>query len=205
MGARPDESRAIRQSRGPRSFDPVVVGNRETDAWAAYYRHEWRQFLVAAVGMVGAGFGMGPAKTLRGAWHVLRANQHWAPYPDNNPDAARDSMRQFYALVAGTDPAMTIDPVRASELEVEWWRLHREHQHDPDVPEESLVEALVALYAYVYTAPPETMYDAARHRVAAMNLSDSWVEAGCRTDDPLLAAERRALVASYAALRHAVS
>ena len=193
------------RARGPRSFDPVVVGNRETDAWAAYYRHHWRRFLVAAVGMVDAGFGMGPAKTLLGAWHVLRANQHWAPYPDNNPDAARDSMRQFYALVAGTDPAMTFDPVRASELEVEWWRLHREHQHDPDVSEEALVEALVALYAYVYSAPPETMYDTARHRVAAMDLSDRWVEAGCPIDDPLLAAERRALVASYAALRHAVS
>src|SRR5262245_12985160 len=43
---------------GPRTFDPVLVGNRETDAWAAYYRHEWRRFLVAAVGMVSAGFGM---------------------------------------------------------------------------------------------------------------------------------------------------
>ena len=36
----------------PLSFDPVVVGNRETDAWAAYYRHEWRRFMVASVGMV---------------------------------------------------------------------------------------------------------------------------------------------------------
>ena len=39
----------------PLSFDPLVVGNRETDAWAAYYRHEWRRFMVASVGMVAAG------------------------------------------------------------------------------------------------------------------------------------------------------
>jgi hypothetical protein len=195
MGTRP----------GPRSFDAVAVGNRETDAWAAYYRHEWRQFLAAAVGMVSAGFGMGPAKTLRGAWHVLRANQRWAPYPDNDPDAARESMRRFYALVVASDGGLAIDPLRASELEVEWWRLHREHQHDPDVSEDSLIAALVDLYAYVYTAPPESMYDAARHRVQAMDLSDDWVAAGCRVDDPLLTAERHALVASYAALREAVS
>jgi len=194
----------MRTRSGPRSFDSVVLGNREADAWAAYYRHEWRRFLVAAVGMVGTGFGMGPVKTLVAAFHVLRANQLWAPYPDNDPDGARASMRRFYALVAA-DKALDLDPVRASELEVEWWRLHRERQHDPDVAERAVVTALVDLYSYVYAAPPGSMRDAARYRVEAMDLSDRWVEAGCRADDPLLAAERRALVASHSALLHAVS
>jgi hypothetical protein len=52
---------------GPRSFDPVTVGNRETDAWAAYYRREWGRFLFAAVAMVWSGFGMSPLRTLLGA------------------------------------------------------------------------------------------------------------------------------------------
>jgi len=68
-----------------RTFDQVLVGNRETDAWAAYYRREWRGFLVAAVGLVSAGFGMRPHRNVVGAWHVLRANQLWSPYPDNDP------------------------------------------------------------------------------------------------------------------------
>ena len=87
---------------GPGSFDPVAVGNRETDAWAAYYRHEWGTFLVAAVAMVWMGFGMSPLRTLLGAAHVLRANQLWAPVPvpDNDPEGARASMRRFYSLVA---------------------------------------------------------------------------------------------------------
>ena len=49
------------------------------------------------------------------------------------------------------------------------------------------------------------MRPAAASRVEAMDLSDAWVQAGCDLDDPLLAAERRALVASYTALRAAVS
>ena len=191
------------RSAGPRSFDPVVLGNQEADAWASYYRHEWRRFLVAAVGMVRTGFGMGPITTVVGAFHVLRANQLWAPYPDNDPDGARASMRRFYALVA-SDHRLDLDPVRASELEVEWWRLHREHQHDPDVQESALVQALVDLYAYVYSTEPEPMRAAAAARVEAMDLSDAWVAAGCALEDPLLAAERRALVASYTALRAAV-
>src|SRR5438445_514144 len=97
--------------RGPRTFDPVLVGNRETDAWAAYYRHEWRQFLTAAVGMVSAGFGMDRRRTLAGAWYVLRANQLWAPYPDNQPDAARSYMRRFYELVT---IGLRLDPARAA-------------------------------------------------------------------------------------------
>jgi hypothetical protein len=194
----------VSRGRGPRSFDPVRVGNLETDAWAAYYRHEWSAFLKAAVGMVGAGFGMGPLRTVQGAWYVLRANQLWAPFPDNDPDGARDQMRRFYALVAKTTGALSIDPVRASRLEVEWWRLHREHQHDEGTEERALVQSLVDLYSYVYGADPEAMRPAAQARVDAMDLSDRWVDAGCDRDDPLLAQEREKLVASYTALRGAV-
>lgn len=188
---------------GPRSFDPVVVGNRETDAWAAYYRHEWASFLAASVGMVGAAFGMTPRRTLIGAWYVLRANQLWAPYPHNQPDAAQAYMRRFYELVV-LSRALDLDPARAARLEVEWWRIHRAHQHDEAVTEDQLEAALVDLYSYVYGAELSAVRPAARKRVEAMDLSDRWVEAGCHRDDPLLAKERRTLVASYAALRDAV-
>ncbi len=69
-----------------RSFDPNRVGGRECRAWAAYYRKEWVTLLVVSVGLVHAGFRMSWPRTLRGAWLVLRANQLWAPYPDNDPD-----------------------------------------------------------------------------------------------------------------------
>jgi hypothetical protein len=196
-------SRLWRPGWGPRSFDPVRLGHQETEAWAAYYRHEWLTFLRAAVGMVRTGFGTGPVGTLVGAFHVLRANQLWAPYPDNDPDGARASMRRFYTLV-GRHHQLSIDPQQASRLEVEWWRLHRAHQHDPDVSAESLVRSLVDLYSYVYDVPPDAVREAAQHRVDAMDLSDAWVSAGCDPDDPLLAAERRELVASHSALRQAV-
>ena len=113
-------------------------------------------------------------------------------------------MRRFYSLVASQHD-LDLDPVRASRLEVEWWRLHRAHQHDRDVEESALVQALVDLYSYVYATEPDPMRLAAAERVRAMDLSDAWVEAGCDPEDPLLAQERLALVASYTALRAAVS
>jgi len=186
-----------------RSFDPVVVGNREADAWVAYYRHEWRNFLAASVGLVRAAFGMTPRRTLEGAWYVLRANQLWAPYPDNQSDGAQAYMRRVYELAVQHN-GLSLDPAKAARLEVEWWRIHRAHRHDAAVTVSQLEAALVELYSYAYGAEPEAVRQAARKRVEAMDLSDRWVGTGCHRDDPLLAAVRRALVASYAALRDAV-
>ena len=93
-------------------------------------------------------------------------------------------MRRFYALVAAT-PASTSTPRGPRTLEVEWWRVHREHQRDGDVTNEELVGALVDLYAYVYSATPTT----ARRgplAVEAMDLSDAWVAAGADLAHPLL-------------------
>ena len=185
------------------TFDPVAVGRAECDTWAAYYRREWRPFLISALAMVREGFRLNRRQTMQGAWYVLRANQAWAPFPDNDPDAARSQMASFYALVnrAGR---LRVDPVRAAELEVNWWHVHRQHQHDPAVSGTDLVSALVDLYAYTYDAEPEAVRRAAELRVEAMDLSDAWVSNGCSLADPLLAKERLALVASYSALRDAL-
>lgn len=188
----------------PRDFDAVALGRLETQAWASYYRREWVRALRSFVGMVDAGFGLGPRLTWVAAWHVLRANQAWAPVPDNDPEAARASMLRFYRLVvAHTD--LAFDPGRAAELEVEWWRLHRSHQREGGASRGDLERALVDLYAHVYAAPRSALQEAARWRAEAMDLSDAWVAGGCDLADRRLAAERRALVASYAALLGAVS
>ena len=57
----------------------------------------------------------------------------WAPFPDNDPDAARALMTRFYRLLRVSEGG-GFDPTRAAELEVEWWRVHREHQHARPAP-----------------------------------------------------------------------
>ncbi len=185
-----------------RSFDPRAVGSLECRAWETYYRRMWGAFLLASIGMVRAAFRMSWPRTLGGAWLVLRANQKWAPFPDNDPTAARSLMASFYRLLKASEGA-AFDPVRAAELEVEWWRVHREAQHGTG-PAEALTGALADLYAYCYAADPGAVRPAATLRAEAMEVSDRWVEAGCDPEDPLLAEERALLVRSYAALLAAV-
>jgi hypothetical protein len=203
--------RRSRRSRPPRSpvkahraFDPRRVGGLETAAWVAYYRHEWLSFLRSAVALTRHTFGLPWPATLYGAWLVLRANQLWAPYPDNDPEGARRAMERFYRLVA-THHGETLDPRRASELEVEWWRVHRVHQREDSSEEESsLVAALTALYSYVYGVEQDDVRVAAEQRTLAMRYSDQWVEEGCDLTSPLVEEERAALVRSYAGLLSAV-
>jgi hypothetical protein len=188
-----------------RTFDPVAVGNYEADVWIAYYRRRWRRFLASAVGLVRSGFALSRWRTLRGAWLVLRANQLWAPYPDNDPDGARRCMRAFYALVA-EQHGETFDLDEAARLEINWWRAHRELQReDPDRGMGELIDALAALYSHVYGVPAETVRTAAEGRAAAMVISDQWVADGCDPDSPVLSQERKELVRGYAELRAAVS
>ena len=187
-----------------RSFDPNALGRLECAAWVGYYRKRWGRVLTAAVGMVREGFRLPWPRTLVGAVYVLRANQLWAPVPDNDPVGARRAMRRFYALVASTH-GETFDVDEAARLEVEWWRLHRVLQRDtPGEDAEPLVNALAALYAHVYRVPAEQVRLAAAERAEAMRVSDAWVAAGCDPASPMIADERAALVRSYAALLAAV-
>ena len=186
-------------------FDPVAIGRAECDAWVGYYRHEWGLVLRSAVVMVREGFAMPWPRTLLGAWYVLRANQLWAPYPDNDRDGARAVMRRFYALVA-RDQHLTIDPDRAAELEVGWWHEHRVLQRErTDADETELVRGLREVYAYVYGVSETSLEAAARPRARAMQVSDDWVAAGCDPDDDRLHEERRLLVESYTRLLDAVA
>jgi hypothetical protein len=186
-----------------RDFDPIRLGNAETDAWVCYYLRRWGPFLRASVTMVRVGFGLSWPDTLRGAWWVLRANQAWAPFPDNDPDAARGYMRRFYALVARRGRE-TFDVDEAARLEVEWWRVHRATQHE-GASFDSLVDAVATLYAHVYAVPAASVRAAGEGRAEGMRISDQWVADGCDPASPAIGDERAALVRGYTALRDAVS
>jgi hypothetical protein len=190
---------------GPhRAFDPRRVGELESSAWVAYYRRDWPAFLRSAIALTRHTFGLSWPATIYGAWLVLRANQLWAPYPNNDPEAARRTMERFYQMLARRHDE-AFDARHASELEVEWWRVHRVHQRERrDGDERPLVAALAALYAYVYDVPEADVTPAAQERALAMRYSDQWVEQGCDRASPLVPQERAALVRSYAALLAAV-
>jgi hypothetical protein len=188
-----------------RSFDPRAVGRLECRAWETYYQRRSVVFLLTSVRLVRAAFRMSWPRTLAGAWLVLRANQKWAPFPRNDPGAARALMTRFYRLLAASEPGAAFEPARAAALEVEWWRAHRAAQHGGGAAAtEALVGALQDVYAYCYGIERDAVRAAAALRAEAMGISDEWVAAGCDAADGRLERERALLVRSYAALLAAV-
>jgi hypothetical protein len=187
-----------------RSFDPRAVGELESAAWVAYYRRDWRRFGQAGVTVARRTFGLSWPATIASAWLVLRANQLWAPFPDNSPERAQRAMERFFRIVKRSS-GEAFDPRIAARLEVRWWRVHRDLHHTPMAGgEELLTDAIATLYAYVYGVPAAAVRIAAAERVLAMRYTDRWVQRGCRSHSPLVDEAREALVRSYTALLAAV-
>ena len=124
---RRSEHQAVRSHR---SFDPHVVGELECAAWVAYYRRDWIAFVGSALRVSRHVFGLSWKTTIQCSWLVLRANQLWAPYPGDDAERSRRMMERFYRIVQQLY-AEPFDPATAADLEVEWWRVHRDHQRWP--------------------------------------------------------------------------
>jgi hypothetical protein len=186
-----------------RGFDPVALARLESAAWIGYYRREWFRVLAASVGLVRCGFALSWPKTLWGAWLVLRANQRWAPYHDNDPDEARRLMTRFYGLAGGG--GSDFDAREAARLEVEWWRIHRDLQHAVGGDTAALGRAVAELYAYTYDRPIVALRESGEWRAEAMRICDTWVAAGCDLADPRVAAFGTCLLRSYRRLKAAVA
>lgn len=190
--------------RAMRSFSPTALARLECDAWLAYYRRDWGRVLSASLGLVREGFGLRGVDAVRGAWWVLRANQRWAPYPDNDLAAARACMARFYGLVSRRG-GTALDAGEAARLEVAWWQAHRAMQHGGPTGLERLTDAIAALYGHSYGVDVGAVRESARLRAAAMRVCDGWVAAGCDPASPVIADIESLLVRGYLGLRAAVS
>ena len=191
--------RATRPAEPHRNFDPRRVGELECDAWVAYYRREWLRFLRSAVGIHAPHLRAALAGDAPRCGARTAGQPAVGAVPGNDPDGARRAMERFYRMV-GRRYHEPFDPVHASELEVGWWRVHRMHQHaGGDDDRRPLIDALAALYAYVYGVAEADVRRPAEQRALAMDHSDRWVREGCDPASPLIAQERAALVRAYAA------
>jgi hypothetical protein len=187
-----------------RAFDPEVIGTLEGAAWVAYYRRDWLRFGQAAVTLARRTFGLSWPATIASSWLVLRANQLWAPFPDNSPERAQRAMELLFKIVQ-RQSSEPFDPAVAAALEVQWWGVHRDMHHTGMADgEQVLADAIASLYSYVYSVPTASVRVAAGQRALAMRHTDRWVRSGCGPDSPLTDEARDALIRSYAALLAAV-
>jgi hypothetical protein len=182
------------------AFSPETLAALEQEAWEAYYYRQWPRLFWLLLQVNRTQFGLSWAQAVYGSYLATQAQVVFARQGDEG-GVAQDYMRRFYALVR--EPAgARYDAERAAAVELEWWVVHRHRRDYPDYS--ALVRAMTALYAEVYQAPPATVAEAARYRVAAVEVSDRWLDEDKPAGSPLLRQVRQELFQGYAALKRAI-
>lgn len=174
-------------------FDPETVGRLEQRAWAQYYWRDWVGLFDSMLRMIRGQFGLSLPQAIYAAYENTLAQVAWARQ-GNEGGEAQERMRRFYEFVRAPAGGQ-YDPVRAAELEVRWWAVHRQRHQYPD--RTALTGALADLYAEVYRLPVDRFIPAGAARAEAMDLSDQWIREGRLPDSPLLARIADLLVQSY--------
>jgi hypothetical protein len=170
---------------GPRStsmktFDPNEVARLETAMWRSYYSRERAKLFTELSELLRTQYNMPYVRSNVVAYSAAKAafvfkdGRSRADYEKALPD-----LRSFYTEIRRVSD-VNFDVERASQLELEWWIIHRERKsHKPG----DLDRALADLPAELYGVPAERLMEHARLRAEAMTIRDNKAEAGGVTEE----------------------
>jgi hypothetical protein len=152
----------------PFHFDADAVAHYETVGWRANYARNWLYMLYLVVRLLQAQFKMNLWQALRAGYYVTRASIAWVPV-DHDLNVVRANLVKFYAI-AQQSSKMPFDPVRAADLELKYWVVHRELSGSPDKTD--LIRSLAELHAAIFGTSVEVMIPSATNRAAAATTVD---------------------------------
>ncbi|HJQ69153.1 MAG TPA: hypothetical protein VKA70_09285 [Blastocatellia bacterium] len=168
------------RSTSMRSFDPDEVARLETAMWRSYYARERVKLFNELSELLRTQYSMPYVRSNLVAYSAAKAafvfkdGRSRADYEKALPD-----LRSFYTEVRKVSD-IDFDVERASQLELEWWIIHRERKTRK--PGE-LDRALADLPAELYGVPAERLMEHARLRAQAMTIRDDKAEAGGVTEE----------------------
>jgi len=167
------------------AFDPDQVAYFEKAGWQAYYDRRWLRVLWLMVQLNREQFGMSLPSAIAAALDIVRATVAFAPV-DNDVPAAAAHLQRYYAR-ARRAAGIQADAATLAQLEMDYWVVHRrlavarrdDPNHAGDI--EPMVEALTALHAALFDAPPAAMRPSAELRAQAALVVDR-ITGGYSTD-----------------------
>jgi hypothetical protein len=153
-----------------RDFDPHEVARLETAMWRSYYDHQRLPLFAELATLLRKQFQLPFWRSVQGAYYASRSAAIFQRGKDR-PDYLRalPGLADYYALI-GRFSATPFNVDRVSELELEWWIVHRERDRHPPG---DLERALAELQAAIYSRPAAEFARHARLRAEAMLLRDS--------------------------------
>lgn len=168
------------RSTSMRSFDPDEVARLETAMWRSYYARERVRLFTELSELLRTQYKMPYVRSNAVAYSAAKAAFVFKDGRSRDDyEKALPDLRSFYAEIRRVSD-ISFDVDRASQLELEWWIIHRERKTRK--PGE-LDRALADLPAELYGVPAERLMEHATLRAQAMTIRDDKAEAGGVTEE----------------------
>ena len=162
-----------------REFDPDEVARLETAMWRSYYDKQHLKLFNQLSELLRTQYHMPLVRSNEVAYYganaafVFKQGSKRSEYEEALPD-----LKKFYGEIRKISD-IPFDVDRVSQLELEWWIIHRERgQHKPG----DLDRALAELQAEIYHVPVEKLLEHGRLRSEAMMIRDNKAEQGGVTE-----------------------
>jgi len=163
-----------------REFDADEVARLETAMWRSYYEKQRVRLFNQMTELLRTQYHMTPVKSNLVAYYaanaafVFKEGKQRADYEKALPD-----LITFYSYLHNMSD-IDFDVHKVSQLELEWWIVHRERAHHPPG---DLDRALAELQAAIYNVPVDRLMDHGRLRAEAMTIRDTKAEQGGVTEE----------------------
>lgn len=142
-------------------FDPQLVGNLEYGWWKAHNDRDKTRMAQLLIEQNMALYGFTQEDAKLALQHLIEGVKY---HDIREWNEAVESVVGFYQKVK-EKTGLGFDPREVANLEVGWWKLHDELEHNPDKTQ--LTEAFAKLYATEFGLPIETMREAGRLKAQA--------------------------------------
>lgn len=149
-------------------FDPDRVARLEAEGWRSYYDRDYPRIFWLMTQLTREQFHVPLPLAALAAARIAIAMRAFIPR-DHDMAVVRTKIESYYAIVRRYS-SFAKDLRRVSELEADYWDVHRRFIGDPDKRE--FTETMVALHAAVFGLSPERMRESAELRVEANNTVD---------------------------------
>lgn len=149
-------------------FDPDRVADLEAEGWRSYYDRNYPRIFWLMTRLTSEQFHVPLPQAALAALQIARAMQAFIPR-EHDMSVVRQRIARYYAI-ARRYSAFAKDLDRTSELEAEYWDVHRRLIGNPDKRE--FVDTMVGLHAAVFGITPDQARESAELRVEANNTVD---------------------------------
>jgi hypothetical protein len=149
-------------------FNPERVAYCEAEGWRAYYDHNWFKMLRLIVAVNQEEFRIPFPMSLVAAYYIVRASAMWVPADHDVQKILR--LHEKYYQLARRYSSLTFNPLKAAQLEEQYWDIHRKLSGKPD--KTAFIETMIDLHSEIFGISKAAARESAELRVLANNTVD---------------------------------